>query len=231
MVWLFGIDTVAHSQTLYAHGKTIAVLPSGLDNIFPKSNKNLFKKIIQNDGLVITEYSPKTEAKSEYFLERNRIVSGISIGVLIIEGVHRSGTSVTAKLAKIQNKKVFAVPHEIWNSHGIGPNNLIRNGAILVTCPKDIIEEYKFLEYDQNKAVSENSLEDQESKKELKKELKNKEYEDIYSLINEKPISINEIYLKSKENISKINNILFMLEVEGYIKKEAGGYVCTTIEK
>ena len=231
MVWQFGIDAVAHSQTLYAKGKTIAVLPSGLGNIFPKSNKNLFKKIIQNDGLVITEYSPKIKAKSEYFLQRNRIVSGISIGVLVIEGVYRSGTSVTANLAKLQNKKVFAIPHDIWDSHGVGPNNLIRNGAILVTCPENIIDEYKFLEYAQNKTIPLNSFENQQLKKDLKKELKNKEYENIYNLITEKPISINEIYIKSKESISKINNILFILEVEGYIKKEAGGYVCTTIEK
>ena len=211
MGWLFGIDSVAHSQTLHAHGNTIAVLPSGLQNIYPKTNKNLFKQIIKNGGLVITEYSPKTKANSKYFLERNRIVSGISIGVLIIEGVYRSGTSVTAKLAKLQNKKVFAIPHEIWDSHGVGPNNLIREGATLVTSPQNIVEEFDFLSYIESKNISINSFKENT----CKKELKNKEYEDIYKLINEKPISINEIYIKSKESIGKINNILFMLEVEG----------------
>lgn len=230
MEWLYGIDAVAHSSALQSHGKTIAVLPSGLDNIFPKENINLFNEIIEKSGLVITEYPPKTKAKDKYFLNRNRIVSGISIGVLVIEGVYRSGTSVTAKLAKAQDKKVFAVPHEIWDSHGVGPNTLIRKGAILATSAKDVIEEFPFLEYKKLKNDSINLFTKKENNF-TKKQLKNKEYETIYNLINDKPISINEIYMKSKENISKINNILFMLEVEGYIKKEAGGYICTTIDK
>ena len=141
------IDAIAHISTLEVNGKTIAVLGNGLNHIFPKENKELYYKIIEQDGLVITEYEPSKQAKSENFLERNRIVSGISLGVLVVEAAHRSGTSVTAKLAKEQGRKVFVLPHEISDIHGVGTNRLIRNGAILITKTKEIIEQFKFLSY------------------------------------------------------------------------------------
>lgn len=114
-----GIDTAAHIGTLDAGGHTIAVLGCGFKNIFPPQNTQLFHRIIKNGGAVISEYSPNTPAKSQFFLERNRIVSGLSIGILVIEAAYRSGTSVTAAIAKRQNKKVFCVPHEMDNYHGV----------------------------------------------------------------------------------------------------------------
>ena len=97
-----GTDSIAHKTALKCNGETIAVLGSGFKHIFPKENIGLFEKIIYNNGLVITEYSPEMTPKSERFLERNRIVSGLSEGVLVIESAYRSGTSVTAKLAYSQ---------------------------------------------------------------------------------------------------------------------------------
>lgn len=105
-----GIDSIAHKTALKYGGKTIAVLPSGLKNIYPKSNESLYNKIIQNGGLVISEYEPSKKANSRYFIERNRIVSGLSQGVLVIEAAYRSGTSITANIAKVQGKKVFCIP-------------------------------------------------------------------------------------------------------------------------
>lgn len=105
-----GIDSIAHEATLKYGGKTIAVLPSGLKNIYPKSNEDLYNKIIQNGGLVISEYEPTQEANSGSFIKRNRIVSGLSIGVLVVEAAYRSGTSVTADIAKKQGRKVFCIP-------------------------------------------------------------------------------------------------------------------------
>ena len=107
-----GIDSIAHLAALKYGGKTIAVLPSGLENIYPKSNKGLFKKILASNGTVISEYTPKTEASYNLFLERNRIVSGLSIGLLVIEAAFRSGTSVTARLALAQGKDVFCIPRK-----------------------------------------------------------------------------------------------------------------------
>ena len=212
-------------------------------------------------------------------MERNRIVSGLSLGVLVIEAVHRSGTSVTAKLAISQNRKVFALPHEIWNSHGTGTNRLIKNGAILVNCTEDILQEFKSLKKLSKKLntiqkLDLNSLDvDYEifesSKKssglakssntksfvnlsldhhlnfqssmhsnihsgnkltslnsQTKKELKNPKLAYIYDLITLEPISINELCKKTSKPISQISNDLFLLELDGCIKKVAGGYIC-----
>lgn len=239
-----GIDSEAHKTTLKYNGNTIAVLPCGLKNIYPEENIKLYNEILQKNGLVITEYSENTKANSARFLERNRIVSGISMGVLIIEAMHRSGTSVTARIATEQGKKVFAIPHEIDDKLGKGTNNLIRNGAILVTCVEDIMEEFPNIEYiniikDKEKEErninkkekikflndDENSVTEEKYFKQ-KKECKNKEYDLIYQYIENEPITIEEIYLKTNKPINEINYILMMLEIEGLIKKIGGGYIC-----
>ena len=261
MEWQIGIDTIAHKTTLEYRGKTIAVLGNGFNHIFPKENKALYYDIIKNGGLIISEYPPETKAESKYFIARNRIVSGISIGVLIVEAAYRSGTSVTAKLATEQNKKVFVLPHEIDDIHGVGTNRLIRKGAILVTSTQEIIEEYEFLEYRKvqkrkikNTKENTNTKEDfyiknqieeideivnksknnkeknnismQMKKKILKKELFNEKYQEIYDLITTETININEIYKKTNMQLNEVNQILFFLEIEGYIEKIAGGYRC-----
>ena len=112
-----GIDSQAHIGAYNKKGKTIAVLPSGFNNIFPEENIDLAKKILINGGLLISEYPPETIEQSSNFLARNRIISGLSTGLLIVESAFRSGTSVTAKYAKSQNKPIFAIPHEISNPH------------------------------------------------------------------------------------------------------------------
>lgn len=220
-----GIDTIAHQTTLQESGKTIAVLGNGFNHIFPPENIKLFHQIINNDGLVITEYPPGEKAKSKNFLERNRIVSGLSLGILVIEAAHRSGTSVTAKLAREQGRKVFALPHELTDKHGVGTNRLIQKGAKIVTNTESIISEFPFLSYKIPPKEKENVL--------LKKRkiCKNEEYNKIYQLITEKPILLDEIYKKSNKNIAETNHILFMLELDGYIKKVAGGYVCILDKK
>ncbi len=107
-----GSDELAHRVALESSGKTIAVLPSGFENIFPKKNTKLFNKIVKKGGLAVSEYEPKICANSERFLERNRIVAGLGIGLFVIEALFRSGTSVTAKIAKEQGKDVFALPRK-----------------------------------------------------------------------------------------------------------------------
>lgn len=232
MVWQYGIDTIAHETTLEEHGKTIAVLGNGFNHIFPKQNKKLYKKIIEKSGLIISEYSPEQKASSEKFLERNRIVSGIALGVLVIESAHRSGTSVTAKLAKEQKRKVFAIPHEISDYHGVGNNNLIKsNIATLVCSTEDIIQGCPGLTFKEEIQIKiENAHTNKKIIKVGKKRrvCKNKEYNEVYKLIGNEKCSINEIYKKSNKSISEINNILIMLEIGGFIEKVAGGYKCIT---
>ncbi len=220
-----GIDTIAHKTTLLEKGKTIAVLANGLKHIFPKENNVLYKQIIQNGGLIITEYPPEEKAKSKNFLERNRIVSGIALGILVIESAYRSGTSVTARLAKEQKRKVFALPHEVNDIHGVGNNHLIQKGAKIVTNTKDIIEEFPFLTY---KKIPKEKI---SMSNYIKRHCNNQEYNDIYQQIKEEPISLNEIYEKTSKSIADINHTLLMLELEGYIKKVTGGYICILEKK
>lgn len=247
-----GIDTFAHLGSYNQKGKTIAVLGCGFNHIFPKENINLYKQILDNDGLIISEYPPDTKHQSKYFLQRNRIVSGLSLGVLIIEATARSGTSVTARLANLQERKVFAIPHEIWNSHGVGTNRLIKDGAIAVTEIDDILLEFENLKdltnndiqrvelsnfsielnsfnnnlYNSNLDLQVSNTDFESSKSLERKTCKNAKLKSVYDLISTTPISINEICKKTSKSISEVSNILFSLELEGYIKKVAGGYVC-----
>lgn len=220
-----GIDTIAHRTTLQEKGKTIAVLGNGFNRIFPTENKELYQQIIKQGGLAITEYPPEEKANSNHFLARNRIVSGLALGILVIEAAYRSGTSVTAKLAKEQGRKVFALPHEINDIHGVGTNRLIRKGAKIVTNTEDMIKEFPFLQY-------KNPPKEKEVKPQnIRKICDNQKYNEIYQWITEKPISINEIYKKSDKTIAEINRVLVMLEIQGLIKKVVGGYVCILDKK
>ncbi len=217
-----GIDTAAHIGTMEVDGKTIAVLGNGFNHIFPEENIELYKNIIKRGGLIVSEYPPETKASSNLFLERNRIVSGLSIGTLVVEAAYRSGTSVTAKLAKDQGRKVFVLPHEIGNKYGVGTNNLIKRGAILVTSTKDIIDKYNFLKFLDFKYIET----EQKIKQNLELKIKNKAEKEVYILIKNGIKEVNEIAKKSNKSISEITNILLMLELDGVIKKIAGGYKC-----
>ena len=135
-----GIDSFAHIGTLNAKGKTIAVLGSGLDNIYPKENEKLFQDIIKNDGLVITEYPLGTIALKQNFPARNRIISGLSDAVLVIEARKNSGTNITVDFALEQGKDVFVVPGNIYSKTSDGTNYLITEGAIPVLSYKDILK-------------------------------------------------------------------------------------------
>ena len=142
-----GIDSIAHKTCLRYSGKTIAVLPCGLDNIYPKQNKKLFDEILENNGLVITEYENNVKAESKKFLERNRIVAGLGIGTLVIEAGYRSGTSVTARYTKNLNKPVFCIPSSLENIKGLGTNELIKKESKLVTKIEDILKEYPQIDF------------------------------------------------------------------------------------
>ena len=137
-----GIDSYAHLGNLNQNiGKTIAVLGSGIDKIYPKENIELAKKIIQSKGCIISEYPAGTKASKLNFPQRNRIISGISKGVLVVEANEKSGALITADFAIEQGREVFAVPGDITKEQSKGCNLLIKDGAKIVLSSKDILEE------------------------------------------------------------------------------------------
>lgn len=217
-----GIDTIAHTYSYNQKGKTIAVLGSGFNKIFPPENIDLYKKILEEDGLIVSEYPPDTEADSLNFPVRNRIISGLSNGIIVIEAKSRSGTSITAKFAKEQHKPVFVLPHEIDSPHGIGTNRLLKKGAIPITDPADVLDKLKLTEfkeiYKKNKKsniLNKRNCNFSDSKQEL-----------IFNLLTDKPISANDLSRKSGCSVSEVLSTLFILEMNGYIKKIQGGYIC-----
>lgn len=203
-----GTDAIAHKTALNYKGKTIAVLGSGLERIFPTENYNLFEEIISNGGLVISEYENNIKAQSNQFLQRNRIVTAISEGVLVIEAGYRSGTSVTVKYAKKQGKHVFAIPGNLDNPFGIGVNRMIKEGAILTTCIEDILINYPQFMNRKWKEVSR-----------IKKE-----YKKIYGILEDGECTIDELLEKTKYNIKEIIKVLSSMELDNIVINEMGVY-------
>ena len=203
-----GIDSVAHKTCLEYGGKTIAVLGSGFRHIFPKENEQLFHQIIESDGLVISEYPIDTPVQMKNFPKRNRIISGLSMGLLVIEAAYRSGTSITAKYARMQGRKVFCIPNSIGNKNSYGTINLVQNGAILVKNAQDILNVLG-VEYKKNGTKTnfkQLELLDNNSKK-------------IFDCIsNNEEIDAEGISIQTKLDISKVNELLTILEIDEVIK-------------
>lgn len=137
-----GIDTLAHEWALNLKGKTIAVIAGGLYHVYPKENKRLAHEMMNNQ-LVLSEYPPNTKPEKWHFPVRNRIISGLSIGTLIIEAKQKSGSLITANYAVNEGREVFSLPGNIFNPNSIGTNELIQQGAKLVTSAEDILEEIR----------------------------------------------------------------------------------------
>lgn len=136
-----GVDAAAHEGALESHGTTVAVLGNGVDAPHPKTNARLADRILLSHGALVSEYPPGTPALPHHFLERNRIVSGVTRGTLVIEAPERSGSLATARFALEQNRNVYVVPGPIRHPHFAGSHALIKKGATLVTDPADILED------------------------------------------------------------------------------------------
>ncbi|MBI2612082.1 DNA-protecting protein DprA [Candidatus Gottesmanbacteria bacterium] len=136
-----GIDTVAHEAAILAGGKTVAILGAGIDIVYPHQNKDLYWKIIKNYGCVISEFPPGKKTTKTQFASRNRIISGLSEGVVVTEGAENSGSLITAECALEQGREVFAVAGPMMSEYSRGPAKLIKDGAKMVTGVEDILEE------------------------------------------------------------------------------------------
>ena len=196
-----GIDTASHLGGMHQIGNTIAVLGTGLNNIYPEENKLLAESIIKNNGLIITEYGLYGEVNSQNFPRRNRIMSGLADGILVIEAKNKSGTLITARLAKEQGKKLFCLPGNIDIKNSSGTNELIKSRAKIVTNIDDILEEIEV------------KITDKKDTPQI-----NDEYKKVYDVITNSPININQICKKANVSIAEANQTLTMLEIEGVIK-------------
>lgn len=136
-----GVDTVAHETAMAMGGKTIAVLGSGIDIIYPTRNASLYWNIVNGNGAIVSEFGPGVKTEVARFKTRNRIISGLSLGVVVIEGGQHSGSLITAMYAAQQGREVFAVPGPVTSSTSRAPSILLKNGAKLVESVDDILEE------------------------------------------------------------------------------------------
>ena len=134
-----GIDSFAHIGAIYAKGRTIAILGNSIDSIYPKENEIIAQKIIEYGGAIISEYPIGSKIEKKNFPARNRIISGLSKGVIVVEAKEKSGSLITADFALEQGRDVYAVPGSITSSNSVGTNNLIKDGAIPVTSYEDVL--------------------------------------------------------------------------------------------
>lgn len=212
-----GIDAAAHQATLDWKGKTIAVLGGGISdkNIGPRTNLPLAHEILKNGGLLISEYSDTEEIFPINFAIRDRIISGLSKGVLIVEADEKSGSLITAQCALDQNRDVFAVPGSIFSSKSLGPHNLIKHGAKLVISGKDILDEYG-----PNLKLFDLPVNGQKSSISTGDAVQNA----ILVILNEGgTVFVDEIIRQSGEETSKVAAALSILEIKGIIKNIGNG--------
>jgi len=205
-----GIDMIAHESALDVGGRTIAFLGCGVNVIYPQSNHALYYKIIKNGGLVISEFPPDMTVLPGLFVSRNRLISGLSRGVLVAEGQKDSGSLITARCALEQGKEVFAPPAPITSDQSEAPNSLIKEGANLVTCVQDIFDAFS-LSY-QSRQIDDStisSLCDEEKS--------------IITILEQEPLTANEIGKKLKVQIAIILPLLSNLELLGIIEKNNSG--------
>ncbi len=217
-----GIDSAAHQGALDGKGLTLAVMGTGLDAVYPKENKKLAEKIRENGGL-ITEFPIATPPLPQNFPFRNRIISGISLGVIIVEGAERSGSLITARMAYEQNRDVFAVPGNITSAKSFGPNYLIKDGAKLVQTWRDVVEEFPFeLKSQILSAERHDSTAEQLSIDEV--ELSGSENQVLSQIKADEPVHIDKLTALTKLNFGELNDALFNLEMKDRIKQMPGKY-------
>jgi len=204
-----GVDTIAHKTALDNNGKTIAVLGNGLNVIYPPENKVLLDGFSKN-GLMISEYPFDTKPDAANFPKRNRIISGLSIGVLVTEAAAKSGALLTAMYALDQNREIFAVPGPVNSPRSEGTNNLIKQGAKLVQTVNDILYEF------------EGQFSVKEAKKVKALPVLNENEKVVYQLLSSEAMHIDQIAFKAGISTSQALTILLTLELNGHVRQMAG---------
>ncbi len=204
-----GIDAVAHQTALDWGAKTVAVFGCGVDIIYPSVNAGLYQTIITGGGIVFSEFPPGTHSLPGLFISRNRLISGLSTGVLVIEGAEDSGALITAKLAAEQGRDVFATPAPITSEMSQAPNILLKNGAKLVTSIEDVLQEINMrLTPSKEKEINEDLDEEEQT---------------IIRLLRREPYVSDDLVAQTKTPINLLLRKLSQLELKGLIEKNNEG--------
>lgn len=214
-----GIDGCSHQGALNANGYTIAVTGNGLDMIYPARHKTLAEKIVDN-GILVSEFSPGTKPVAANFPRRNRIISGMSTGVLVIQAALRSGSLITARYAMEQGREVFAIPGSIHNPLAKGCHTLIKQGAKLVESVNDIIEELGFLA---TVVIDENVSRKNDVKNNHYEEKLDVDYKVLLDTMAYDPISVDRLIELTGLTTDSVSSMLLILELRGLVVSQAGG--------
>ncbi|HEX7047457.1 MAG TPA: DNA-processing protein DprA [Gammaproteobacteria bacterium] len=215
-----GIDAAAHEGGLDASGGTVAVCGTGLDRLYPASNRKLGERILA-EGVLVSEFPPGTPPRAENFPQRNRIVSGMSLGALVVEAAYRSGSLITARLASEQGREVFAIPGSIHNPLARGCHRLIRDGAKLVESANDVLEELGPLigvRLSSAEPATETTL-----TVEAKEEADDPQYRSLLEKMGYDPTPVDVIVARTGLNADVVSSMLLILELQGKVEAAPGG--------
>lgn len=215
-----GIDGAAHRGALEAKAATIGVMATGIDRIYPARHRKLAEQIMLS-GALVTEFPLGTEPLPELFPQRNRIISGLAYGVLVVEAAERSGSLITAHYAMEQAREVFAIPGSIHNPMARGCHRLIRQGAKLVESVRDILEELAPQLSDRLRMETRADTSHQKHGVEL-----DSDYQNLLQLIDYDPVSIDQLIERSGLAARSVSSMLLILELQGLIRAESGGRYC-----
>tara|TARA_R100001377_G_scaffold79027_3_gene57037 strand:+ start:114 stop:1265 length:1152 start_codon:yes stop_codon:yes gene_type:complete len=226
-----GIDAAAHQGAINEPASTIAVVATGLDQVYPSRHRSLVHKIIASSGAIISEFVPGTEARAGHFPKRNRLISGLSLGVLVVEAELKSGSLITARCALEQNRDVFAIPSSIENKQAKGCHWLIKQGAKLVEQCADIMDEFAFADKPSLHLKSEEKLLKSATHCTHKggDEIKQKVLcnDALLDSVGFEITPVDKVVLRSKLPVEEVLTRLTMLELNGLVSAVPGGYIRT----
>jgi DNA processing protein len=217
-----GVDTSAHQGALEAGGPTIAVLGCGVDVVYPRQNSRLYRHII-NNGLVISEYPLGTPPEGFRFPARNRIISGMAFGVLVVEAAKKSGSLITARMALEEGREVFAIPGRVDSFKSAGTHRLLQEGAKLVHSVDDVLEEIVVTSRQPQPTAPNPATSTKSGRSDI-----SEEEALVLSLLDAYPISVDNLIRKSGLSAAKINELLLLLEIKELIEMQPGQMVNLT---
>ncbi|HMA99219.1 MAG TPA: DNA-processing protein DprA, partial [Wenzhouxiangella sp.] len=221
-----GVDGQAHAACLDAGGQTIAVAGTGLDRVYPARHRDLARRIV-HQGAMVSTFPPGTEPRAGHFPARNRLISGMSLGTLVVEAGQRSGSLITARLASEQGREVFAIPGSVHNPLARGCHRLIREGAKLIETADEVLEELRPLSEQLGQALSmrlnSGPTEDVQREPSIPDDELDEDHRRVLEAIGYDPVPVDEIIRRTQLTAAAVSSTLLLLELSGYATAHSGG--------